>query len=214
MLDCKETLHFFTFPLYPPYLAWFLFFFKLQISSEKTRYDTSLGLLTKKFIQLLSQSPDGVLDLNKAAEVLKVQKRRIYDITNVLKASTSLRRSLKITCSGCEYGSPPPPPVCWLWAGLGWGFLANCSGVSPSPSFHTHAHTSFLFFSASFSLLSSLARSSKSLYKETFCLDGIVDKRIYIQSASSKGILGLNRALQMYSNLLSDCPHISMCAPM
>lgn len=27
--------------------------------SEKTRYDTSLGLLTKKFIQLLSQSPDG-----------------------------------------------------------------------------------------------------------------------------------------------------------
>uniref|UniRef100_A0A8C9L3D3 E2F/DP family winged-helix DNA-binding domain-containing protein n=1 Tax=Serinus canaria TaxID=9135 RepID=A0A8C9L3D3_SERCA len=50
-----------------------------------TRYDTSLGLLTKKFIQLLSQSPDGVLDLNRAAEVLKVQKRRIYDITNVLE---------------------------------------------------------------------------------------------------------------------------------
>ncbi|XP_008943647.1 PREDICTED: transcription factor E2F2-like, partial [Merops nubicus] len=52
---------------------------------EKTRYDTSLGLLTKKFIRLLSESPDGVVDLNRAAEVLEVQKRRIYDITNVLE---------------------------------------------------------------------------------------------------------------------------------
>uniref|UniRef100_A0A8D0BCM1 E2F/DP family winged-helix DNA-binding domain-containing protein n=1 Tax=Salvator merianae TaxID=96440 RepID=A0A8D0BCM1_SALMN len=57
---------------------------------KKTRYDTSLGLLTKKFIQLLSQSPDGVVDLNKAAEVLKVQKRRIYDITNVLEGISDL----------------------------------------------------------------------------------------------------------------------------
>lgn len=39
---------------------------------EKTRYDTSLGLLTKKFVDLLAQSPDGVLDLNLAAETLQV----------------------------------------------------------------------------------------------------------------------------------------------
>ncbi|NWV67232.1 E2F2 factor, partial [Malurus elegans] len=52
---------------------------------EKTRYDTSLGLLTKKFISLLNESTDGVVDLNRAAEVLEVQKRRIYDITNVLE---------------------------------------------------------------------------------------------------------------------------------
>ncbi|NWS26208.1 E2F2 factor, partial [Polioptila caerulea] len=52
---------------------------------EKTRYDTSLGLLTKKFLHLLNESPDGVVDLNRAAEVLEVQKRRIYDITNVLE---------------------------------------------------------------------------------------------------------------------------------
>ena len=32
---------------------------------EKTRYDTSLGLLTKKFVGLLRSAPDGVLDLNK-----------------------------------------------------------------------------------------------------------------------------------------------------
>uniref|UniRef100_A0A3B4BGP9 E2F/DP family winged-helix DNA-binding domain-containing protein n=1 Tax=Periophthalmus magnuspinnatus TaxID=409849 RepID=A0A3B4BGP9_9GOBI len=52
---------------------------------EKTRYDTSLGLLTKKFVDLLAQSSDGVLDLNIAAETLQVQKRRLYDITNVLE---------------------------------------------------------------------------------------------------------------------------------
>lgn len=39
---------------------------------EKTRYDTSLGLLTKKFVDLLAQSSDGVLDLNLAAETLQV----------------------------------------------------------------------------------------------------------------------------------------------
>ncbi|XP_030075340.1 transcription factor E2F2 [Microcaecilia unicolor] len=62
---------------------------------EKTRYDTSLGLLTKKFIHLLSESDDGVLDLNRAAEVLEVQKRRIYDITNVLEGIQLIRKKSK-----------------------------------------------------------------------------------------------------------------------
>ncbi|NXC33861.1 E2F2 factor, partial [Campylorhamphus procurvoides] len=62
---------------------------------EKTRYDTSLGLLTKKFIRLLNESPDGVVDLNRAAEVLEVQKRRIYDITNVLEGIQLIRKKSK-----------------------------------------------------------------------------------------------------------------------
>ncbi|KAG6483442.1 hypothetical protein ZIOFF_060089 [Zingiber officinale] len=37
------------------------------------RYDSSLGLLTKKFINLLKHAQDGVLDLNKAAEILKAE---------------------------------------------------------------------------------------------------------------------------------------------
>lgn len=79
-------------------LIYFSFSFSFQAPkspSEKTRYDTSLGLLTKKFIQLLSQSPDGVLDLNRAAEVLKVQKRRIYDITNVLEGIHLIKKKSK-----------------------------------------------------------------------------------------------------------------------
>ncbi|XP_077006961.1 transcription factor E2F2 isoform X2 [Tamandua tetradactyla] len=67
---------------------------------EKTRYDTSLGLLTKKFIYLLSESEDGVLDLNWAAEVLDVQKRRIYDITNVLEGIQLIRKKAKNNIQG------------------------------------------------------------------------------------------------------------------
>eukprot|EP00128_Syssomonas_multiformis_P009941 Colp12_sorted_trinity150504_noHs@10756 len=50
-----------------------------------SRHDNSLVVLTKKFVTLLREAPEGVLDLNKAAETLCVQKRRIYDITNVLE---------------------------------------------------------------------------------------------------------------------------------
>ncbi|KAM3923702.1 transcription factor E2F1 [Leptodactylus fuscus] len=52
---------------------------------ERSRYETSLNLTTKRFLELLSKSADGVVDLNWAAQVLNVQKRRIYDITNVLE---------------------------------------------------------------------------------------------------------------------------------
>lgn len=62
---------------------------------EKTRYDTSLGILTKKFVGLIRASPDGVLDLNHAADVLSVQKRRIYDITNVLEGIGLIEKKSK-----------------------------------------------------------------------------------------------------------------------
>ncbi|XP_055614329.1 transcription factor E2f1-like [Uranotaenia lowii] len=63
--------------------------------SEGTRYDTSLGLLTKKFIDLLKESADGVVDLNIASAKLNVQKRRIYDITNVLEGIGILEKKSK-----------------------------------------------------------------------------------------------------------------------
>lgn len=51
-----------------------------------TRADKSLGLLAKRFIKMIQYSPYGRCDLNTAAEALNVrQKRRIYDITNVLE---------------------------------------------------------------------------------------------------------------------------------
>nr|GMD61604.1 transcription factor E2FB-like [Ipomoea batatas] len=59
------------------------------------RYDSSLGLLTKKFINLIKHSEDGILDLNNAADTLEVQKRRIYDITNVLEGIGLIEKKLK-----------------------------------------------------------------------------------------------------------------------
>ncbi|KAL0436263.1 UNVERIFIED_CONTAM: Transcription factor E2FB [Sesamum radiatum] len=59
------------------------------------RYDSSLGLLTKRFINLIKLAEDGILDLNKAADTLEVQKRRIYDITNVLEGIGLIEKKLK-----------------------------------------------------------------------------------------------------------------------
>ncbi|XP_078143960.1 transcription factor E2F5 [Centroberyx gerrardi] len=56
------------------------------VRSAPSRHEKSLGLLTMKFVSLLQDAKDGVLDLKVAADSLAVrQKRRIYDITNVLE---------------------------------------------------------------------------------------------------------------------------------
>ncbi len=60
-----------------------------------SRYDNSLGLLTRKFVKLLRDSDEGILDLNYAAEKLEVQKRRIYDITNVLEGIGLIEKNSK-----------------------------------------------------------------------------------------------------------------------
>ncbi|CAK4068362.1 unnamed protein product [Aphanomyces euteiches] len=64
-------------------------------SSPGTRYDSSLGLLTKKFVALIQNAADGNLDLNQAALSLGVQKRRIYDITNVLEGIGLIEKTSK-----------------------------------------------------------------------------------------------------------------------
>ncbi|KAI5678350.1 hypothetical protein M9H77_09300 [Catharanthus roseus] len=63
--------------------------------SGSCRYDSSLGLLTKKFLNLIQEAPGGTLDLNKTADVLEVQKRRIYDITNVLEGIGLIEKTTK-----------------------------------------------------------------------------------------------------------------------
>ncbi|KAM3398828.1 transcription factor E2FB isoform X1 [Capsicum galapagoense] len=72
------------------------------------RYDSSLGLLTKKFINLIKRAEDGMLDLNKAADTLQVQKRRIYDITNVLEGIGLIEKTLKnrIQWKGLDVSKP------------------------------------------------------------------------------------------------------------
>ncbi|XP_010844542.1 PREDICTED: transcription factor E2F5 [Bison bison bison] len=60
------------------------------------RHKKSLGLLTAKFVSLLQEAKDGVLDLKAAADTLAVrQKRRIYDITNVLEGIDLIEKKSK-----------------------------------------------------------------------------------------------------------------------
>uniref|UniRef100_A0A8C3FXX7 E2F transcription factor 2 n=1 Tax=Chrysemys picta bellii TaxID=8478 RepID=A0A8C3FXX7_CHRPI len=101
---------------------------------EKTRYDTSLGLLTKKFIHLLSESEDGVLDLNRAAEVLEVQKRRIYDITNKSKNNIQDPGSQQGSgagsgCAGTVSSKGPCLFKCRVLSGGGVTFPASIRGA-------------------------------------------------------------------------------------
>ncbi|GAA6231659.1 transcription factor E2F6-like [Lates japonicus] len=49
-----------------------------------SRQDVSLGLLTRRFLELLLAAPNGSLDLRQVASSLQTRKRRVYDITNVL----------------------------------------------------------------------------------------------------------------------------------
>lgn len=58
---------------------------QIEGKQKKGRQENSLRELTRKFIELIKASEDKCVDLNYAVERLKVQKRRIYDITNVLE---------------------------------------------------------------------------------------------------------------------------------
>ncbi|CAG2103208.1 unnamed protein product [Medioppia subpectinata] len=64
--------------------------------SSASRHEKSLGLLTTRFVSLLQDAKDGVLDLKMAADTLAVrQKRRIYDITNVLEGIGLIEKKSK-----------------------------------------------------------------------------------------------------------------------
>ena len=53
----------------------------------KKRHNNSLEELTKKFINSILESQNNIIDLNKITKKMKVKKRRIYDITNVLEGN-------------------------------------------------------------------------------------------------------------------------------
>ncbi|KAM4539817.1 transcription factor E2F3 [Odontesthes bonariensis] len=66
-----------------------------RLRLERSRCDTSLGLLTKKFKEMLRSTADGVLDLNTVCQELSVSKRRVYDVTNVLEGINLITKKSK-----------------------------------------------------------------------------------------------------------------------
>lgn len=65
-----------------------------SVAVGSSRHDFSLGVLTRKFLGMLDEA-GGRLDLNDAVSGLHVQKRRIYDITNVLEGIGIISKSGK-----------------------------------------------------------------------------------------------------------------------
>ena len=51
----------------------------------RQRQENSLGELTKNFINYIREQNSREIDINEVVNKLKVKKRRIYDITNVLE---------------------------------------------------------------------------------------------------------------------------------
>ena len=54
-------------------------------TTDKKKSENSLGCLTSKFIEMIKNANENILDLNSLVDELGVKKRRIYDITNVLE---------------------------------------------------------------------------------------------------------------------------------
>lgn len=63
--------------------------------AKNVRKENSLGSLTSRFMELIQRDGNDTLDLNEAASVLDVQKRRIYDITNVLEGIGLIEKKSK-----------------------------------------------------------------------------------------------------------------------
>lgn len=66
---------------------------KITQSSRKSRQrqENSLGELTKNFIKLIKEQGENIVHINEVVKKLKVKKRRIYDITNVLEGMNLLK---------------------------------------------------------------------------------------------------------------------------
>jgi hypothetical protein len=62
---------------------------------KRGRKENGLVTLTLRFIALLKEAENQTLDLNVAVEKLAVQKRRIYDITNVLEGIGLIKKGGK-----------------------------------------------------------------------------------------------------------------------
>ncbi|XP_044269603.1 transcription factor E2F4 [Tribolium madens] len=81
--------------------------------NQQSRFEKSLGLLTTKFVNLLQKSTGGVLDLKVAADLLAVrQKRRIYDITNVLEGIGLIEKKSKNSIQWKPYTYKDALPGC------------------------------------------------------------------------------------------------------
>lgn len=131
---------------------------------------SSLSLLTKKFVSLIEQAEQGTIDLNRAAESLNVQKRRIYDITNVLEGIGLIEKKSKNNIQwkavGVSYTGETQADLVTLRVGRSLPLRLD-------DLFFHHLDTQELKFHASilFASLSHLQEEVKSMHEEERNLD-------------------------------------------
>jgi len=94
--------------------------------------DSSLGSTARRFIALAQQAGDQKLDLNVASRTLDVQKRRIYDITNVLEGVGLIEKKTKNLIRWTWYPSFGSPFLLTAFLKNPDSFLfqLHCSGSS------------------------------------------------------------------------------------
>ena len=91
-------------------------------SPAPTRKERSLGTLCSKFLRIYGGLAVGAaISLDESAVVLGVERRRLYDITNILEALDVLERSNKSRCTPVAYRSiSATPRVCRLHSSIPW----------------------------------------------------------------------------------------------
>lgn len=62
----------------------------LEKKTNRPRQENSLDELTRKFFKYMKSSNSNIININDIVEHLHVQKRRIYDITNVLEGKEKI----------------------------------------------------------------------------------------------------------------------------
>ncbi|MCQ2815642.1 MAG: hypothetical protein MJ252_00100 [archaeon] len=67
----------------------------IRLKKKRMRLTNSLGELTKNFLDYIINKGEEKIDLNEAVKQMKVKKRRIYDITNVLEGIGYIKRIKK-----------------------------------------------------------------------------------------------------------------------